>query len=1355
MASGVEDIIEILGEIKVDGAKNNDILRAAFDEFKKSIEEKHTFAMDKFRELEVSFENISKKQENLSKTNELKELFEIFQQHVNIINEDIKEQKLNLEDLGKLLDKVYSEKPDKKDFEENVEVLKDSIYAILEKFSAFDEFTKTSTEKIYDKLDELVTKDDNIELTAVIRELTQKTDNTIDALKFFNNKSENLANAIQNLIMSDDYIQSHESINKIFERTKDISSMLPMIPLKADVEKISEKIETFSNNYSKNTEDLNAIIQNSIKTLSDVVNNGNDDVRQNLIDKFTALQNVISSNSELFEDKIENLKEKISQNIETITLINTEHAKKTDTSLTELSDIKNELLNISQALYQTNSTSDKTLNALTGSIDDNLKILSFEIDKIKNNIETCEKIPHIQTSLDSLLYRFSEITTAIAEIKVAGGNRINSDNIIDLKFSTIKDTLHEIVSGLNEKLEIKNAEIIEDISKVSEYLSEISRICKTINPIFESKWNSIEENLNSNFELITNDLNSVKNVSNNIYENAAQKSDLQSGFDNVSSRFDEISSQLQSTMELKNVLSTNMEENFNKHFPNIISSLESIKIILENNNQTSVMEENFESVSGRFDEIISSICTMQENFERININFSNELQQNLNITTNFIENNIYQITSEIENVRNILSNNTQTSSLQAGIDSLSYRFDEVVSNIEKFRDNSDETAKNLAGDLDEKINILRQEINLVNTDLIENFTEKNNKIEENISELKEQLKDLLTFDFSSHLEELKTQIDLSYMNVSSEISKNLDTNSNFISNIEQSIQDLYLKLSSFEDFTRKNMINELELLKLSIEGFYKNSEKYLLKNSDFIDNWENEIEKIRNLNEDTKASINTKLDGCCGDLKSFIEENDHSEKIINSVNSLGQNIDEKLNDLSNGKENILNEISQVKDEFKSSISETQSVVKTEAEKTYKNIDNNIVDVKLEIDDISEKIENLTKSDSNLAKTLEALHSKVDILAMDGDDDFDIESEIDDIKDLITNQINELKIDTTNSSNSKMDECFNKLLEEMNAINKDDVPNKEVKESIITAIISIFDQISFIEETEEIKDFVEEKTDEINEKLKEVHQQLKEIAQADTSEYTYTLQDVESDIAKLRLAMNEVTGTAPQQTLIELRDSIDKIVSSVEIMQNSLSEDEIIDLKNDFVKLNEDMVSISSRTNKLLLTSDEAYKALSDGLDRFGGMIYKLEDKLQFPDTSEINERIEKKVDALNIVVNNSVKNDEVFHQVLQYLGEWMDSVSESINSISEKTNEISSVKEITEELKFALPQKTELIEELEHRFETQELRIDRLEMKLDNILLAVEEKSDSIISKKLDKLEKQIAKLGINVEKLASYVDEE
>src|SRR5574344_1771072 len=209
------------------------------------------------------------------------------------------------------------------------------------------------------------------------------------------------------------------------------------------------------------------------------------------------------------------------------------------------------------------------------------------------------------------------------------------------------------------------------------------------------------------------------------------------------------------------------------------------------------------------------------------------------------------------------------------------------------------------------------------------------------------------------------------------------------------------------------------------------------------------------------------------------------------------------------------------------------------------------------------------------------------------------------------------------------------------------------------------------------------------------------------------------------------------------------------MKSSLTDDQIFELKNDFTKLSEDMLSISSRTNKLLLTSDESYKALSDGLDRFGGLIYQLEDKINFPDTTEINERIEKKIDALSVIMNNSVNNDQIFHQVLQYLGEWMDSASESINSISEKTGDIPKIKETLEDLRISMPNKKDIIEEFEHKFEEWNLRVDKLEMKLDNIIMSLEEHSESIVSKKMDKLEKQIAKLELNIEKLTSYVDEE
>lgn len=41
---------------------------------------------------------------------------------------------------------------------------------------------------------------------------------------------------------------------------------------------------------------------------------------------------------------------------------------------------------------------------------------------------------------------------------------------------------------------------------------------------------------------------------------------------------------------------------------------------------------------------------------------------------------------------------------------------------------------------------------------------------------------------------------------------------------------------------------------------------------------------------------------------------------------------------------------------------------------------------------------------------------------------------------------------------------------------------------MNALVSLFDQISFVEETEDIKDFVEEKTDEINQNLIEVQNQ---------------------------------------------------------------------------------------------------------------------------------------------------------------------------------------------------------------------------------------------------------------------------
>ena len=335
---------------------------------------------------------------------------------------------------------------------------------------------------------------------------------------------------------------------------------------------------------------------------------------------------------------------------------------------------------------------------------------------------------------------------------------------------------------------------------------------------------------------------------------------------------------------------------------------------------------------------------------------------------------------------------------------------------------------------------------------------------------------------------------------------------------------------------------------------------------------------------------------------------------------------------------------------------------------------------------------------------------------------------------IENRLQELveKIDTMNSSSDL----------------------EEVRESILTAILSVFEQISFIEETEDIKDFVEEKTDEINQNLIEVKKQLSQIASGYDENYQYTLQDVESDIAKLRIVLNELSTTSSKEEISDISDNIHRIVSTVEDLQTSLTQEQISYLKDNFEKLSEDVLSISSRTNKLLLTSDESYVALNNGLNDFSNVIYKLEERINYLDNKEITERIEQKLDNVLNVSIESVNSDKVMRQALIYMGEWIDTTSENIESLCEEADKISDIQEAIEIIQDKINDQSYLLNSITERFDEQQERMDRIEMKLEKILSAIEDIDDTKLTKKVDKLDRQLSKLSNNIEKLTSYVDE-
>ena len=193
------------------------------------------------------------------------------------------------------------------------------------------------------------------------------------------------------------------------------------------------------------------------------------------------------------------------------------------------------------------------------------------------------------------------------------------------------------------------------------------------------------------------------------------------------------------------------------------------------------------------------------------------------------------------------------------------------------------------------------------------------------------------------------------------------------------------------------------------------------------------------------------------------------------------------------------------------------------------------------------------------------------------------------------------------------------------------------------------------------------------------------------------------------------------------------------------------LKADFDKLSEDILSLSARTNKILLNSTESQRIMSLSLEDFSRRSTLLENRLNELDNKQIDSRlslIENKIDE-------TVSSGKVLQNVMMYLGEWMDGTSETISSIYDKSVKAASVHELLENIKLTAPEQTDLLKVVEERFEEQQTRIDRLEQKLEKALEMLSEYDENIITAKIDRLDKQLGKLTENIEKLTAYVDEE
>jgi hypothetical protein len=281
-------------------------------------------------------------------------------------------------------------------------------------------------------------------------------------------------------------------------------------------------------------------------------------------------------------------------------------------------------------------------------------------------------------------------------------------------------------------------------------------------------------------------------------------------------------------------------------------------------------------------------------------------------------------------------------------------------------------------------------------------------------------------------------------------------------------------------------------------------------------------------------------------------------------------------------------------------------------------------------------------------------------------------------------------------------------------------------------------------------------------------------------------------------------------LDELSSSTGNIYKLVETIKAEMPKFEAEEFKKEFDSLSEDIVSISTRTNKLLLSSDESYKMLQDNLQDFKLVIDDLDERTRnFSKESGID-KLDNKLSAINTMIQSGTKTNQVLNQVFEYLAEWVDKAGVQIASISDKVetlDEISQIKTMIEDLKASAQddsESAELVDALSAVFDKQTKRISSLEAKLDRMIVdstinnirpdvditpiedtlnrflvamddkmsaqqakinSLEEKLEEVmtlvdnkdtaqLTKKVGGMDKQLAKLNKTIEKIASNVVE-
>ena len=1195
---------------------------------------------------------------------------------------------------------------------------------------------------------------------------------------------------------------------------------------------VSAKNEVQANFISEKVLELNKILQNTL-----VQQNANSE--NSLKEIANNLKHILDENIELTSADYDALKNKLDT-----------FAKEIEEKNNVLSEnFKAQLDDIAKFVDSGLEIQAREVNTKFNEIIENVQVISSAEEALKADV--AEKVASISGDINTLK---TDITNSMSSNSTLLAGKLE-EILSDL--SAKDDNLFASLSKLStEAQNLIQAQQSASISKADEVLAELRELIKNATSINQE---NIETQVNS----------SLRELSRLIREaSTAQQENIVGQVNNILQNIDILSKDSSSVaQELENLINSvaaAQQENVNARINSIIQELQALG--KDAGDRAALLRQSLaENVTGEMDELFNKIHSL---FEEHSLNLLTQLSNVSSKTLEDLNAKAIDFKASFETLNERLDKDeiSRMNIFQSQLKELSNTFNvligeakdvtksEVSAISETLIKNSKEAMEEVEQSIEDKVNsILAASADIAAGELqsMEMFT---NKILEQIDINKQTA--VACRDFVNNF--VKSELNI--------IADNIEKEADVI------VKDLLEQMNMMREF-QKDELSKLTIhIESSVEDYIYNHINDLKSYIDVKTDSSGLNSKIDSIGTDLRRSAEDMLAASNKLLQASVFDDAMSDmKKANEilVSTMAENLNSQLQNFitSNISQNISDKFNLFDKKFTDTVVDKYEEIKLISSK----YNTSFVEIEAAVQDLLSKFV-VSKDEINktITTVLEGINGSLDELSLSFADlktqilnkAFDeafqtsVNNQIQGLEDLIREQFGYLE-DITDLCGTNLPE-----LTEMNAVIKysvlqaiegvnskleaqdTSVQNElnNLKTDIITQFLNIFNQISFVAEQEEILDFIQEKhselitvlshivttiddvstvkdnlavvdnkVDTLKEDIDLINEKITSIISSDGDiDYVYSLQDLESDIANLRLSLNEIKQDNKSKELEELISSTNDIYELVDSIKKEIPNFNTEEFKKDFDALNEDIVSISTRTNKLILASDESYKTLQENLQDFKLVINDLDERTRNFAQDAGLDKIDNKLGAINTMIQNGAKTNQVFNQVFEYLAEWVDNAGAQITSISDKVetlDDIGQIKVMLEDLKAEAEDNSdsaELIEALSNVFDKQAKKIASLEAKLDRVivettinnknnkidmspleetlnrfLVAIDDKMSSQqdkinsleskledvaamfnpkdtaqLTKKVGGMDRQIAKLNKSIEKIASHVVE-